>query len=46
MIRWLFFALLIALGFVAGWSTERCVRVGWTECAKWQVSEIEWSRKR
>jgi hypothetical protein len=45
MIRSLFFLLLLALGFLVGWSAERCHRVGWIECAKWQVSEIAWSRR-
>lgn len=33
----------LVLGFLAGWQTERCQRVGWLECAKWPVMEIGWS---
>lgn len=41
----LLFILVGLLCYVLGWSTERCVRVGWMECAKWPVSEIRWSGK-
>ena len=45
-LRSLLLFLVLALGFLLGWQTERCRRVGWAECVKMPVSDIEWSRKR